>query len=104
MDVHILHWLESRRQVVEALNKEGKCLELAKKKAKKPKKLRQAEPDDIRKSAIVWHYVDKRWYWHYVEELGYYGDPWKAYTAHDGCRYGLDGAFIEVETNNNKEA
>ncbi len=23
-------------------------------------------------------------------------DPWKGYCAHDGCRYGLEGAFIET--------
>lgn len=64
-----------------------------------PENLRPAGPGDITEGAILW-YPD--WMvselsrgWAIVEEVYRPGDPWKAYCAHDGCRYGLDGAFVE---------
>jgi hypothetical protein len=67
-------------------------------RAKPPKtQLRPARAADIRAGLIVWH--DRPadcggWYWHVVEEPLHYGDEFKAYCADDGCRYGLDGAWV----------
>lgn len=65
-------------------------------KAKPPKKsLRPARADDIKPGLIVWHdNGDYGWFWHVVEEPQHYGDSFKAYMADDGCRYGLDGAWV----------
>jgi hypothetical protein len=66
-----------------------------------PKHLRPAEARDIVEGAILWY---PEWMgseesrgWAMVGEVMYPSDPWKAYCAHDGCRYGLDGAFVEIE-------
>lgn len=36
------------------------------------------------------------WDWHIIKEIHDPTDLHKAYTADDGCRYGLEGAFVEV--------
>lgn len=68
-------------------------------KAKPPAKhmLRRARADDIRERLIVWHEREAKyggWYWHVVQQPEHYGDEFKAYTADDGCRYGLNGAWV----------
>lgn len=65
-------------------------------KAKPPKdKLRKARAEDIRPGLLVWHdNGDYGWFWHVVREPLHYGDAFKAYCADDGCRYGLDGAWV----------
>ena len=63
-----------------------------------PDNLRPANADDIKVGAIVWYKRgDEGPFWQIVERPLYYGDAFKAYTAEDGCRYGLDDAWIEVE-------
>lgn len=63
---------------------------------KPPKsQLRRAEASDIREGLIVWHdNGDEGWFWHTVCELRHHGDDFKAYVADDGCRYGLNGAWV----------
>jgi len=62
-----------------------------------PQRLRQATPEDITVGQILW-YDDKYWTgWKAVEEVLHPSDRWKAYVAEDGCRYGLDGAMIELD-------
>lgn len=57
--------------------------------------LRQAKADDMREGAIVWHdNGDEGWFWNIVVEPRHYGDAFKAYVADDGCRYGVDGAWV----------
>lgn len=57
--------------------------------------LRRAKADDIREGAVVWHENgDDGWFWNVVVEPRHYGDPFKAYVADDGSRYGLDGAWV----------
>lgn len=60
-----------------------------------PKDRREATADDIIPGAIIWHENDPD-FWNVVEEPLHYGDPFKAYTADDGCRYGLRNAYIEL--------
>ena len=63
-----------------------------------------ASPGDIVLGAVLWYQCDEDtldgwpqgWFWKIVDEVDQPRDPYKAYTAHDGCRYGLDGAFVEV--------
>lgn len=61
-----------------------------------PLHLRKAVPEDVVEGAILWYPERYHRKWSLVAEVLYTADPWKAYTAHDGCRYGLDGAFVEV--------
>ena len=68
--------------------------------AKLPKRLRQAEEKDIIVGAVIWYpeweMEDDSRCWNIVEEVLRPSSLWKAYCAHDGSRYGLDGAFVEV--------
>lgn len=62
-----------------------------------PKKHRPAVASDIVEGAIIWNeYGDEGHYWNIVSKPLHYGDPFKAYMADDGCRYGLDGAYIAL--------
>jgi hypothetical protein len=65
-------------------------------RARPPKtKLRPAVPKDIKPGQIIWHGGDNRdWYWNTVEEVLHPSDKFKAYVAEDGCRYGLDQAWV----------
>lgn len=64
--------------------------------------LRPAMARDIYIGNIIWY---PRWrddepgcrWWRMVDEVLHPDDPWKAYTSDDGCRYGLDGAFVEAQ-------
>ena len=72
--------------------------------AKLPKNLRPAIAKDIVEDAIIW-YPDGgeepegedpgRPYWKIVSEVLYPSDRWKAFCATNGCRDGLEGAFVE---------
>jgi len=69
-------------------------------KAKPPRaQLRRANAADIKPGLIVWHdNGDYGWFWHVVDEPAHYGDAFKAYVADDGCRYGLEGAWVYKES------
>ncbi len=63
-----------------------------------PKNRRPAKASDITEGAIIWHERQKEYggdYWNVVSTPLHYGDPFKAYVADDGCRYGIEGAYIE---------
>ena len=64
-----------------------------------PANLRPATADDIQPGAIIWykHGDEHGYFWQIVDRPLYYGDAFKAYEAEDGCRYGLDDAWIEVD-------
>ncbi len=64
--------------------------------AQLPAKLRPAEPKDIVVGNIIWYPTWEERMWNRVDEVIRPNDPWKAYCAHDGCRYGLEGACIET--------
>lgn len=62
--------------------------------------MRQAEPKDIISGATV--YIlgdDNELHKMAIEDVLRPSDPWKAFCADDGCRYGLDGCFIKEEPN-----
>ena len=69
-------------------------------KCSPPKNRRPARASDIVQGAIIWHEREPKYggdYWNIVDEPLHYGDAFKAYCADDGCRYGLQGAYVEVE-------
>lgn len=100
----IKEWLDAEAEEEEARQKTRDARDRAD-KAPLPKKLRPAEPRDIVEGAILWYpehgqkadgEYDALAYWKYVPEVLRPDDPWKAYCADDGCRYGLKGAFVEA--------
>ena len=65
-----------------------------------PEKLRPAGPKDIFEKAVIWYPPtadSPNATWSIVEEVLAPKSSFKAYCADDGCRYGLDGAYIEEE-------
>ena len=71
------------------------CLDVAK-KCPLPKNLRPATAKDIIEGAVIWYKDgDDGAFWQIVEEVLRPNDLWKAYCAIDGCRYGLDDAWVE---------
>lgn len=65
-----------------------------------PERKRPATPEDIRVGAVIWHVMDREDggdYWHIIKEVQYPDDLFKAYIADDGCRYGLDRAYVAIE-------
>ncbi len=109
MNKELKKWLIVKKKTLEAIKKENKALEHAL-RAPLPKNLRPATADDIKVDAIIWYPArsednidlendDDDWcpYWTMVDEPLYYGDLFKAFHAMDGCRYGLNGAFVEVD-------
>jgi len=59
---------------------------------------RPAEPKDIVEGAVILHQNgDNGPFERVVDEVLRPSDPWKAYCADDGCRYGLDDAWVEVD-------
>lgn len=93
----IQEWLDAVAKYTRAYHN----MKRAEKKAEQapmPKKLRPATAADIIQGAIIWYPpddIEDNYYWKSVGEVRFPNDPFKAYTAHDGCRYGLDGAFVE---------
>ena len=94
----IQKWLDAEHEAIAANDRADRALEKAE-QAKPPKNLRPATAKDMMPGAIIWYpKEDGESYWKRIEDVMRPNDEWKAYTAHDGCRYGLDGAFVEVET------
>lgn len=100
MNSLIQAWLVAETKMREAQEVAEQALEDAE-TAKPPKNLRPATARDIVEDAIIWY--PKRasdgdgCCWHLVYEVLRPSDEWKAYSDQHGCRYGLSGAFVEVE-------
>ena len=97
----IQQYLEARQELKEVEEKES-LLEHQSRAAKIPKNLRPATPEDIVLDNTIWYpstFDDpfEEDCWKLVEEVYNPADDYKAYLAQDGCRYGLDGAFVEVK-------
>ncbi len=92
------------QQYMHIYNNQTKVIDLAKKvirdakkQAKKcpvPKSLRPATAQDVMVGAIIWYPEYSTWL--VVDEVLRPDDYWKAFCADDGCRHGLDGAYIDV--------
>jgi hypothetical protein len=62
-----------------------------------PTEIREANEKDIKPDAIIWYKDgDNGPFWVIVDEVLRPSDMWKAYSDTEGCRYGLDGAFVEI--------
>lgn len=65
-----------------------------------PRSVRPAKSSDIKLGQILWYKEgDFDPFWKVVCEVLRPNDFFKAYVAEDGCRYGLDDAYVEVEEN-----
>jgi hypothetical protein len=95
MNALIEAWLDAEQKVEEAREVADQAYEDAA-SAPLPANLRPAKSTDIVKDALIWYpeWDDRKWA--IVEEVLYPSSLFKAYSAHDGCRYGLDGAFVEA--------
>lgn len=82
------------RPLRDAINKAREAAELC----EPPANRRRATEQDVVVGAVIWH-QDRTggWYWHEVEEVLHPSDDFKAYTADDGCRYGLHNAWVEMD-------
>tara|TARA_R110001606_G_scaffold385158_1_gene548537 strand:- start:33447 stop:33752 length:306 start_codon:yes stop_codon:yes gene_type:complete len=100
MNELIQKWLNAKEVTRKAYKAENKALDEAE-KAKLPERLIKAQAKDIVEGSIIWY---PEWYkedkgccmWKAIEEVLHPNSDWKAYCAQDGCRYGLDGAFVEA--------
>lgn len=103
MDRTIISWLEARESANQAREFIDTMLDKASYLRSENFDLRHAVADDIVEGAIIWYpkweeSVDEdQRCWRMVEDVMNQNDVWKAYTADCGCRYGLHGAFVEVE-------
>src|SRR4051794_39156218 len=92
-------WFEAEEASAEADRREREAYEAAM-GAPLPARLRPATAADIVEDAIIWYPLrEGRDYhcWSRVHQVMCPDDDFKAYLSHDGARYGLDGAFVEVE-------
>lgn len=66
------------------------------KKCMPPKRdLRRCVAADIVPGAIIYYYRDGRPdYWQRVSKVKWPDDAFQAYIADDGCRYGIERAFV----------
>lgn len=96
-------YLEIKGRELAVIEAAEKRIDAARKQADKcppPKHHRPAEPSDIREGAVIWHARPKRDggdYWNVVAQVRDPRDSWKAYVSDDGCRYGIAGAYVEVQ-------
>lgn len=93
-------WREAEKEVEKAQKRSEQALARAE-RIKAPKNLRPATAKDIKVGAVIWYPADPTNpydidHWKLVDEVLRPNDDWKAYTAHDGSRYGLYGAFVET--------
>ena len=99
MNSHISNWIKAKFVAISANESASSLLRFAEENAT-PSKLRKAEPSDIVENAIIW-YEDKdkfsKFRWVFVIEVCKPNDPYKAFCGHDGCRDGLDGAYVEIK-------
>lgn len=97
MRPEIQKWLDAEQQILQASRKADELLTTA--KAVQPPAMiavRPATADDIKKGQLLW-YLDDECYWQVVWSVLNPNDLFKAYAAHDGCRYGLEGAYVEID-------
>jgi len=60
-------------------------------------KLRPATAEDVVVGAVFYYPLKSMPYFQIIESVRYPDDDWKAYVAEDGCRYGLHGAYCDIE-------
>jgi len=106
MHPKIQQWVEAEQRIDEARISAGKALEAAS-EVPPPEHLRKATADDVRVGNVFWYMrpvEDGGSYWLMIQDVYHPNDLFKAFCAHDGCRYGLDGAMVEVSNAKEREA
>jgi len=92
MEAYLRTALQSERDKVDALRFDPNNAET---NVPKMFGLREAEEADIFMGATVWLFGDYNIvYKKIVAELLHAGDPWKAFCADDGCRYGMLDLYV----------
>jgi hypothetical protein len=94
----IKKWKQAER-AANAARRNADILEAKAQRCPLPKRLREARASDIRVGAVIWykHGGDEdKGFWAMVYEIRSPNDPFKAYMAWDGNRYGLDDAWVQV--------
>lgn len=101
MDKLVKKYMDALKNEEEAIKAVRAAYELAQECAL-PKNLRSATSKDMVEGGIIWYPEFRRedlddpcGGWKIIAEVLHPQDQWKAYCADDGCRYGLDGAFVE---------
>lgn len=105
MNPLILAYIQAEQAAYLARKNVALTLALATEQAEPAGALRVATPADIVVGAVLWYehdgwnpeWTEKRYYFQIVGDVHRPSDPWKAYTSHSGCCYGLNGAMVEVE-------
>lgn len=98
----IVNYLQAERELQAAREKVANAKVLASETARPVGALRVATAADIMVGALLWYKREEDgdkgnpWFWCIVEDVLRPNDLWKAFTAQDGCRYGLDGAMVEL--------
>jgi hypothetical protein len=96
MDARIRLWIKAEELAEDARKVAALTLEACKGQAF-PWKVRRAAACDIHPGAIIWYKDgDEGPFFQRVVELYNPSDPIKAFCGHDGSRYGLDGAFVDI--------
>lgn len=91
-------WMEKKEEAI-VINRQAQMLFEEAQKQPIPDNLRPATPEDITMGNILWYKDgDEGAFWTFIVEVINPSRLFKAYTDYNGCRYGLDGAFVEVKT------
>ena len=64
-----------------------------------PANLRKAKPEDIVLDNVIW-YKGNEYHGDFckiVDEVLHPDSMYKSFCAEDGCRYGLDNAYVEIK-------
>ena len=61
-----------------------------------PQNMRKATSRDIVEGNILWYPDPDRNCWALIDDVHNPSDRFKAFSDDDGCRRGLDGAFVET--------
>lgn len=92
----ILNWLRAKEEAGRFLAQVGQ-LEVIARAGPLPVYLRKATPEDIVVGNIIWYkHGDEGPFWMQIGRVLCPNDDFKAYVSHDGCRYGLDDAWVEI--------
>ena len=88
---------ELSAHIISMINKDLDKKEEEAMKSPFPEKVREATASDITEGAILWYKdLDDGEGWVIIDEVYKPNDSYEAYCGHDGCRYGLDGAFVRI--------
>lgn len=92
-------FIEARQRIVEKIDSLEKEFYALEPEYPGKKNLRQATPLDIRQGNVIWQLDcdDGEPHWQIIEWVKDPGCQFKAFEASDGCRYGLDDCWVEVE-------